>query len=189
MSNIESENSLIQVFMEQGQNLYDAGNYEKALQEFEMALSFDSQYAPAYFGRARCYFQLDEDEKRAADEYSKAIELDPNYIDAYLERSRCYSHLGLLERAIQDTTKVIELNPHCGLAYGLRSSCFIALDRLAEATSDIKLIQKMDPQNVEQYYAQQGWLLFRAKKDFEKAASLNPDFRSVAQQKSKSNFF
>lgn len=58
---IQQTSSLAETFMSQGWQLMLDGFYQKALEDFELVKTFDSNFIPAYVWSARCYYFLDYD--------------------------------------------------------------------------------------------------------------------------------
>ena len=73
----------------------------RALVEYNTALSLDPEYAVGYYNRGTCYFRLNDDDRAIAD-LSQAIRFRPNYAAAYANRALAYERKGDRERAIAD---------------------------------------------------------------------------------------
>ncbi|MGC9005931.1 MAG: tetratricopeptide repeat protein, partial [Candidatus Micrarchaeia archaeon] len=59
-----------------GNEYYEKEDYEKAIENYNMAVLLNPLFSEAYFNRALCYYKLKEYDKSVAD-YTKAAELDP----------------------------------------------------------------------------------------------------------------
>jgi tetratricopeptide (TPR) repeat protein len=76
-----------------GNNAYDKGTYQAAVDIYTTALSIDPEHsmynAPLYGNRAAALLKLDKN-KEALSDCSKAIEADPKYLKAYLRRAKIW---------------------------------------------------------------------------------------------------
>jgi tetratricopeptide (TPR) repeat protein len=86
------------------------GKTEKALQDFNRAISIDPTHQDGYLGRADTLNTMGRYEEALLD-YNKALEIKPTLANAYINRAIAYSHLGQYEKAIVDYEKGLELDP------------------------------------------------------------------------------
>ncbi len=94
---------------ERGVALFEEGQYEQSITEFNKAIELDPEYAMAYNNRGNaCWNKGDLD--RAIADYGKTIELDPEYAEAYGNRGFVYYLKGELTKAISDLEKCLELS-------------------------------------------------------------------------------
>jgi tetratricopeptide (TPR) repeat protein len=70
-----------------GVQLNRTGNYEKAIEQFTSAISYNPGFAIAYNNRGAAYFFIGEYEKAFAD-FNKALLLNPYYFDAHANREQ-----------------------------------------------------------------------------------------------------
>lgn len=91
------------------------GQYEEAMEEFNLALRKNPEHRGAYLGIGVTHTQTGrlEDAIKALD---RAIEIDPEFAVAYANRGIVNDRLGNYEQALGDYRKAIELDP--GLAKG-----------------------------------------------------------------------
>jgi len=90
--------------------VYDENNeYSKAIEEYNKAIEFKTDYAYAYFllGYTK---NNSSDYHGAIENYTKAIEIKSDYVVAYNNRGVAYKNKGDLNQAIADYDKAIELN-------------------------------------------------------------------------------
>ena len=92
------------------------GQYDKAMENFDKALSLDQGDYLAYLNRGSIFDKLGRLDN-AIESYNKAIMLHPNAYEAYFNRGLTYSKIGNLPRAIEDFQKAIALNPNEYRAY------------------------------------------------------------------------
>ena len=95
-------------FVNRALEAYDAGDYQKAIDDLSMAIELDPADAEAYNNRGYAYGELGEYQK-AVDDLSMAIELDPQLAEAYNNRGYAYGHLGEHQEAITDYNRVLSL--------------------------------------------------------------------------------
>ncbi len=101
--------------------------YEKAILIYSDLIQAYGKYAPAYYGRALAYYNLNENAKAKSD-FENAIELDINYFEAYYGLGLINLQESQNKLAISNLTKALEINPENdevlysrGLAYYLSS--------------------------------------------------------------------
>jgi tetratricopeptide (TPR) repeat protein len=70
-----------------GEAYRNLGRPDDAVTAYGQALEINSQFAPAYLGRALAYESINP-QADIEGEITYAIDFDPNYVDAYLERAR-----------------------------------------------------------------------------------------------------
>ena len=95
---------------EVGFALYEKGQLEEAIVEYDKAIRLDPQLAKAYTNRGSAYGSLGQ-EQRALQDFNEAIILDPQDAIAYNGRGAAYSELGKFEKAIKDLDQAIRLDP------------------------------------------------------------------------------
>lgn len=109
------------------------GDFEKALEAYEMALSIDDQYAVVHknIGAVRFSIFLKTNERsvfrRALESYRKAIEINPNYAPAYNGLGGAYLQVGNLDGAVFCLEKALEIDPN--LSHALYNLGFAYLQK------------------------------------------------------------
>ena len=86
------------------------GDADRAIQDFELAIKLDPNYALAYFNRANAFFDK-KDLDRAIVDYDQAIKLEANFAAAYNNRGLIWDDKRDYDRAIKDFDQAIRLNP------------------------------------------------------------------------------
>jgi TolB-like protein len=134
-------------------------SFDKAVGMFELAIDFDSEYAPAHAGLA----------------------------DALAELSVIRNDRELLRRADAAAQRAIELAPGLAETHISRGHVFLVEERYAEASKELELAISINPRSAEAYY-RLGHLRVREEKledaaeMFDRAATLEPaDFRPPLQ--------
>lgn len=101
------------------------GDYHNARDAYQDAINKDTEFAPAFLGRARANLGLNPKLDVTAD-LDEAIHLDPNYAEAYVVRG-AYT-LGTNPTAAKaDLEKAIEISPDSATAYLYLADAELAL--------------------------------------------------------------
>ena len=137
---------------DQGITLYDAGQYNEALAEFNAALEIDPKQ-PGIMARAGdCYLKLNRNEE-ALEAYDKALTLDSGDASLYAQKGVVLGRLGKTEESQEMFTKSAQLDPGgAGLNfYNLGVTMYNAseMDKAADA---FKRSVTADPNYAESYY-------------------------------------
>jgi tetratricopeptide (TPR) repeat protein len=142
----------VKAHFDQGITLFDAGQYNDALTEFQAALAADSKQ-PGILARAGdCYLRLNRNEE-ALDAYDKAIDLDPGDASLYAQKGVVLGRMGKATESQEMFKKSAELDPK-GAAqnfYNLGVTMYNAseMDKAAEA---FKRSVAADSNYAESYY-------------------------------------
>ena len=147
---------------EQGTMSAIKGDFEKAINEFSEAIKNDPSNAEYYTNRAMIYAQTKQI-KQAIDDSSKAISLDSNNTIAYRTRGMAYASLDQNDEAIKDLDEAIKRDDNDKIAYMCRGTAYMR--KISQANNLLLQIG----------------LNQRAKSDFEKVISLNPDPYTLSQ--------
>ena len=118
----------------------ELGEDEKALIDYDKAISIEPQCLEAYLGRAKC-----RDNEHNITDYGSALAIDPQCIDAYLGRADALRQLGRNEKAIIDYDKVVEINPESAEALYERARAKSSLGNKKGALSDYDMAIAVNP--------------------------------------------
>lgn len=116
---------------------FEAKNYNKALEYYQAAITYDPEYADAWVGKGIVLQHTDKPDE-ALECYNHAISLEPESIVAYYNRAGLHHEQQRLESALADYSKVIELSPEDADAYAGRARVNRDLNRPDESQADIK---------------------------------------------------
>jgi len=95
---------------DQGVAMFDAGQYDEALAEFNAALKLDSKQ-PGIIARAGdCYLKLDRNEE-ALEAYDNALAIDPGDASIYAQKGVVLSRLGKASESQEMFQRSAELDP------------------------------------------------------------------------------
>ena len=94
-----------------GVKLFERGQAEEALAEYNESIRLDPKFAVAYFNRGQTYFALGQPQK-AIQDYAEAIRLNPGRAQirlVYASRAMAYTLLGNDLEAQEDIGRAVEL--------------------------------------------------------------------------------
>jgi len=86
------------------------GNYEKAIEEFQIAIQLKPDYGDAYHNLANVYHQVNRDDL-AQENYEKALEFNPNLWQSYQNLAAIYFNQEKFDLAKEFMEKAIKINP------------------------------------------------------------------------------
>jgi tetratricopeptide (TPR) repeat protein/S1-C subfamily serine protease len=158
----------------------EAGDYQKAILNYDETIRIDPKYAAAYNNRGIAYNELGQ-YGRAIQDYDEAIRLDPQYANAYTNRGNAYNELGQYQSAIRDYDEAIRLDPQHFGAYNNRGIAYVNLGQYGRAIQDYDEAIRLDPQNAYAYnnrgiaYANLGHYEL-AIQDYDEAIGLDPQY-------------
>src|SRR5215470_10735158 len=72
-------------YLDRGLDLYAKGEFDKAIDDFDVAITFDPAYSAAYYNRGNARRAM-QDWDGAASDYGRAIEINPRFFQAYANR-------------------------------------------------------------------------------------------------------
>ncbi|MEM2963319.1 MAG: tetratricopeptide repeat protein [Candidatus Anstonellales archaeon] len=165
---------------QKGNLLYEKGEYEKAIECYNMAIILNPAFSEAYFNRGLCYYNLKNFDK-AIQDYTKAAELDPKNAVIYNNRGDSYYRKQDFEKAILDYDKAISLNGRYLKAYYNRGLAYACLEDYEKAVEDFSMVIELNHTFAEAYHLRglaYDYLneLDKAIADYDKAIELNPNF-------------
>lgn len=172
-------------YYEKGNNYYEQGDYDRAIENYNMAIILNPNFLECYFNRALCYYNKKNYDKSIED-YSKAAELDPDNPMIYNNRGDAYYRKQDFERAIADYDKAISINPNYLKAHYNRGLAYACLQDYETAIENFTKVTEIDPNFAEAYNARglayeylEKW--DEAIADYEKALQINPDFTEARE--------
>lgn len=114
------------------------GEVDKALEDLNKALDFDSESFVAYFYRGVIY-SLKHMPEDALPDLDKALKLKPDFREGFLNRGIVRKCLTNYEGAIEDYSKAIEVDSSFGPAYYNRAMVYELLGKWKKAYKDFKI--------------------------------------------------
>lgn len=94
---------------QEGDILFEDGDYAQALEKYEQALAADADVPHYVRAKARTLMQLGRNEE-ALRWFARAIDIQPYFGGTYANRGILYDRLGEYELAVQDYEKALELS-------------------------------------------------------------------------------
>ena len=118
-----------------GTAYFKLGQYQRAIEDYNKAITLKTDFADAYDNRGTAYDRLGQFQ-RAIEDYNKAITLKTDFAYAYYNRGTAYDRLGQYQRAIEDYNKAITLKPDFAYAYYDRGTAYDKLGQHQRAVDD-----------------------------------------------------
>jgi TolB-like protein/DNA-binding winged helix-turn-helix (wHTH) protein len=137
-----------------GQYLWYRGRDRDAINEFNLAISLQPDYAAAWAGLSSSYGQgssnseIDPDEALPKEEEAaaKALELDPSLAEAHLSMgASLVVHRWDFVRGDQEILRAMELDPRFTQAFHFHAMVLAAMNRQAEGIEMQKKASELDP--------------------------------------------
>jgi tetratricopeptide (TPR) repeat protein len=129
-----------------------AGEYQRALDDFNAALRLSPNYHQVYANRALIYVKMKRADQALAD-YSKAISLAPDYAVAYVGRGNLYRQMKNLPLALSDYNRAVELQADDPVAYFNRGLVRQTMGDHRNAIEDFSNALSMRPDTTDPFYA------------------------------------
>lgn len=101
-------------------------DYVSAIQNYKMALEFDSEYFNAYFNLGLSYKMMDKPNE-AISYYQKALDINPNSVDILYNMAKIYESVDDTVSALECSKKAHELNPDDEAITYFLSICYLKL--------------------------------------------------------------
>jgi tetratricopeptide (TPR) repeat protein len=170
-------------YTNRGNALRDTGELDRAIQDFNKAISLDNKLAAAFLGRASVFVakgQLDF----AILDFNQAIKLNPKNVETYyFNRGTTYSLQGQYDKAVQDFDQVIRTNPKSSAAFNNRCFARAKAGQMQAALPDCEEALRLRPYDAD-YLDTRGFAnlklgqLDRAMADYSDALDINPKLSS-----------
>ncbi len=162
-----------------GYYYYKGEQLDKAVREFESAVTLDPRMAPAHFNLGVIDYQKGNLDK-AIDRFEKSIALDPKYTRAYLYLEEIYWSRGKNREALSLLEKALQINPRNARILHSRGLIHMKEGNLERAQLDFEEAVKSDPNQVEarvnlaELYLRKG-MVDPALEKIQQALALSPD--------------
>ena len=155
----------------------EAGNFKRALTDFNAALAINPRYFQAYSNRALVNAKLSRVEAAFSD-YNQSLLIAPNYHIAYLGRGTLHTRLRNYPLALADYSQAIDADREDPIAYYQRGLIYQMLRQHRRAIRDFNTAIALKP-NSEVPYFQRGQSLI-ALNDYQGAYD---DFEYVTRER------
>lgn len=98
-------------FKNKGNTEFKAGNYTKAIDEYNKAIEANPNEPSYYSNRAACYMNLKKYEF-CMEDCQKALKLNPNFSKALRRKAKVHMIMGEIDKSAADYIRALELEPH-----------------------------------------------------------------------------
>ncbi|MEW6329472.1 MAG: tetratricopeptide repeat protein, partial [Candidatus Micrarchaeota archaeon] len=167
-------------YYHRGNEAYEKGDFDEAIENYNMAIVLNPNFSEAYFNRGLAYYNK-KDFDRAIEDYDKAAEVDPKNAVIYNNRGDAYYRKQNFDRAIVDYDKAIALNKRYLKAFYNRGLAYACQQDYERAIEDFNKVVELNPNFAEAYHIR--GLAYdymqnydKAIADYDKAIELNPNF-------------
>lgn len=167
-----------------GQESYDSGKYDEAVNAFTRALEANPNSAEAYAGRGLAKRGLNDNAAALAD-ITRALELDPKNADAYRGRSMLKRSQNDYQGALADADRSVQFAPNNYRNYLTRGLAKTGLQDFNAALADYNRAIELNP-NYAQSYLYRGNAQLSLKND---RAALGDFDRFIAANQSNSSAY
>jgi len=133
-----------EVYFYRGKAKFDLENFEEAIQDYDMSIQLNPNYADAYLKRGNAKYKL-RSYSEAIQNYDLAIQLGCDCTEAYGNRGNAKYELNDYLGALKDYDLVIQIDPNMALAYFFRGNTKRKLKDYAGAVLDYDLAIQLDP--------------------------------------------
>ena len=174
-------------YYRRGNQFYEKNDFEKAIENYNMAIILNPYFSEAYFNRGLSYYQIKNFDKSISD-YTKSSELDPRNPVIYNNRGDTYYSKQDFEAAIVDYNKALNLNPKYMKAYYNRGLAYACLQDYERAIEDFTKVTELNPTFAEAYHLRGLAYEYinqydKAIADYDKAIELNPSYDEAKRHK------
>ena len=157
-----------------------AGDYERAMADFDAALRVNPNHLRAFVNRGNANFAR-RDYDRAIDDFAQAIRLEPKNATIVMSRATAYEAKGDFANAIADYDQALKLDPNLTAAITNRGLACRRAGNLNRAIADFDQVIKLNPKDATAYNNRAIALadrreFERAAADYEAALKLDPNF-------------
>ena len=143
MSACERSSRDAEVFTSAGVTHLQMGQYDRAIRNFDRALSLHPGLVVAWRNRALAHREKGDYERAIAD-YDQASMLAPSDARVFTERGLAYVLLGDYRQALRDFDRAIALRPDHALALEHRGRTHFFLGNFAQAAADLQRGRNFD---------------------------------------------
>lgn len=133
------------MYYNEGLDLYERGEYGKAIEAFKSAVAIDPDFVDAYYNMASLFEYLKSNQSAIAC-YTKINQLDPDDKEVILKLAELYYKVGNTERALFYVTKIKEGDDLYSRAASLKNQIVVAAQR-NEAKSSLSNINSANNAN------------------------------------------
>ncbi|MDP3839452.1 MAG: tetratricopeptide repeat protein, partial [Methylococcales bacterium] len=170
----------VDALINQGNDLEDIGQFDRALACYDRALSLNPDYARAHSNRGNV-LQLLQRFTDALISYDRALAVRPDYAEAFFNRGNALRALHRFDEALSSYDKALAIKPEFILALIGRGVVLQDLKRFADALACYDRVLAMQPDYAEAHY-NRGNVLQELKRfedalaAYDAALNINPEY-------------
>ncbi len=132
---------------------YTADGWQKAIENFNLAVQADPNFAPAYSGLAQSYlvaagwntFPPDQALRKGKEAARKALDLDDSLASSHLAMGVVYDQEYDRKNAEKEFSRGLELNPNDSLTWQQHGNHLLSDGRFSEAIAEQERALRLDP--------------------------------------------
>lgn len=124
-------------FLDEGEKLLAAGDYEAAQRAFERAIEAAPELAVAHSKVGVALAQQGQHDAAIA-RFARAVRLDPAYAPAYNNLGNAYKAKGMLDEAVAAYQRALAIDPDYWIAHQNLGVVFKETGRVAESIDELK---------------------------------------------------
>ncbi|MBB6217782.1 tetratricopeptide (TPR) repeat protein [Anaerosolibacter carboniphilus] len=177
------------MYNEMGYRLQLDGDYQKALEYYNKAISFDPNNDAAHNNKGWVLVDLYRFEE-ALESCNRSIALEPNDVPPYINKGNALLGLERYTEAIESYNKAIQLDASVKFSYYGKGKALIALGKYEEAQASFQKYIQLDPEDSYAYYYLASLLAELGKydeaiKNYDKSLAIEPQLISSIYGKSR----
>ncbi|MEL7083627.1 MAG: tetratricopeptide repeat protein [Cyanobacteria bacterium J06597_1] len=168
---------------EKGEELFEQGNFEKAIAAYDRALNIDSNVASAWSRRGDALVELGR-YREAIDSYNGSLSINPYDEAVRMNLALILGQMGRHKAAVVNYDKVIESDPEQSTAWHNRGVRLMQLGRMNLALKSFETALEQSPDRLDTWIAR-GYLLRSLERNrdalgcFTKALEIQPKNRQL----------
>lgn len=161
-----------------GQNFAENQLYDQAVEDYNMALSYDPTMWRAVHNRGVAYAGAGKKREAMAD-FTKALEMNRGFVNTWYNRGELQYEMGLYDKAWKDFNEAVRVNNQDAASIAGRGKAAARMGKTREGLQDLDMAVKMLPKDASLRLQRADlYLAIRAHgtalEDYRAAATLNP---------------
>ncbi|MBI4648810.1 MAG: tetratricopeptide repeat protein [Bacteroidia bacterium] len=149
--NLSQKEFIAVLINNRGTEFLRIGKSEKAITDFNTAISIFPTLAEVYFGLANYYDNLGY-KKTAIKQYNKVLRYNPDFANAYCNRGLLYEQSGEFDSSIADYNNALKLIPDFSEVYYNRGITYTRKENYPQAIYDFSIAIKIKPDYIDAYF-------------------------------------
>ncbi len=138
-----SKKNLVNMHNRRGIVYERQGNYDRAIVDYNQALTIDPKYVQAYTNRGTVYSHKGDYDRAIAD-YNQALTINPQDAYTLTMRGDAYNKKKQYDQAIEDYNRALEFQEHAAIFHG-RGKAYRNQKKYSQAIQDFKKALELSP--------------------------------------------